>query len=180
MSSPVTGPEHLPGPNTNGEVRSRTVTWFDPVETAKRLAKLSGLEAMRALMRGEVPPPPIATTLEMWPIEVDEGRAVFAVEPAEFHYNPIGVVHGGLAATLLDSAMGCAVQTTLPAGTGYTTLDLHTNFVHPITVETGRVRCEGVVLHRGRTVATAEGRVVAEETGRLVAHGTTTCLVLER
>ena len=179
MSQPITGPAHLPVPSTNGAVRSRTVTWADPVETAPRLASMSGLAAMHALMRGEAPPPPIAALLDMWPIEVDEGRAVFGVTPAEFHYNPIGVVHGGMAATILDSAMGCAVQTTLPAGVGYTTLDLQASFVRAITRDTGPLRCEGTVLHRGRRVATAEGRVIAEATGKLVASGTSTCLIMD-
>jgi uncharacterized protein (TIGR00369 family) len=102
---------------------------------------------------------------------------VFAVTPEEFHYNPIGVVHGGLAATLLDSAMGCAVHSTLPAGTGYTTLEVKVNFARAITRATGRVLCEGTLIHAGRTVATAEGRVFAEDTGKLLAHGTTTCLL---
>ena len=179
MTEPVTGPAHLPAPSSNGAVRSRTLTWADPVATAQRLASMSGLEAMHALMRGEVAPPPIAALLEMWPIEVDEGRAVFGVTPAEFHYNPIGVVHGGLAATILDSAMGCAVHTTLPAGVGYTTLDLQATFVRPITRDTGPLRCEGTVLHRGKRIATAEGRVIAETTGRLVASGTSSCLIID-
>jgi uncharacterized protein (TIGR00369 family) len=164
-------------PTTDTEIRTRTITWADPVETAERLGELSGLEAMQALIDGDVPPPPIAALMDFRPVEVSEGRAVFGVQPAEFHYNPIGVVHGGLVATLLDSAMGCAVQTTLPAGTRYTTLELHTNFVRAITRDTGPLRAEGVVLHRGRTVATAEGRVVEEPSGKLVAHGTTTCLI---
>jgi uncharacterized protein (TIGR00369 family) len=102
---------------------------------------------------------------------------VFAVQPDEYHYNPIGVVHGGLAATLLDSAMGCAVHTTLDAGTGYTTLELKVNYVRGMTRDTGRVRCEATVVRRGGTIATAEGRLIAEETGKLLAHGTTTCLI---
>jgi uncharacterized protein (TIGR00369 family) len=171
MSSPIT---------LGSAVRSRTYTWADPDEAAERLAQMSGLEAMQALLRGEIPPPPIAETLGFRPVEVDEGRVAFGAAPADFHYNPIGVVHGGLAATLLDSAMGCAVQTTLPAGVGYTTLELHTNFVAAITRDTGPMRAEGVVVHRGRTVATAEGRLVVEESGKLLAHGTTTCLVVER
>jgi uncharacterized protein (TIGR00369 family) len=104
---------------------------------------------------------------------------VFAVVPDEYHYNPIGAVHGGLAATLLDSAMGCAVQTTLGPDIGYTTLELKVNYVRPITLETGRILCEGSVIHRGGTVATAEGRITAERTGKLLAHGTTTCLVFD-
>jgi uncharacterized protein (TIGR00369 family) len=100
------------------------------------------------------------------------------VRPDEYHYNPIGTVHGGLAATLLDSAMGCAVETTLDSGVAYTTLELKVNYVRPMTRDTGRVRCEATVVHRGGTIATAEGRAIAAETGKLIAHGTTTCLVL--
>jgi uncharacterized protein (TIGR00369 family) len=98
--------------------------------------------------------------------------------PGPQHYNPIGSVHGGLAATLLDSAMGCAVHSTLPDATGYTTLELKVNFTRPITVDTGRTLCEGTVVHRGGRVATAEGRLWAERSGKLLAHGTTTCLLV--
>ena len=157
--------------------RTRTISWMDPVPTALRGLEMSGLEYLRALMAGELPPPPIAMTLGMEPIEVEEGRAVFAALPAEYHYNPIGVVHGGLAATLLDSATGCAVQTTLPAGVAYTTLEMKTNFVAAITRDTGRVLCEAEIVHRGRTIATAEGRLRAEAGGKLLAHGTSTCLI---
>jgi uncharacterized protein (TIGR00369 family) len=158
--------------------RERTITWEDPVPTAASGRGLSGLEYMRAIAAGEFPPPPIAVLMGFELVSVEEGRAVFAVTPQEFHYNPIGVVHGGLAATLLDSAMGCAVHSTLPAGTAYTTLEVKVNFARAITRDTGRVRCEGTVIHRGRTVATADGRVFAEDTGKLLAHGTTTCLLL--
>jgi uncharacterized protein (TIGR00369 family) len=157
--------------------RERTIAWDDPVAAAARGKGLSGLEYMSAIAAGEIPPPPIAVLLGFELAEVEEGRAVFAVMPQEFHYNPIGVVHGGLAATLLDSAMGCAVHSTLPAGVGYTTLEFKVNFARPITGDTGRVVCEGTLIHRGRTVATAEGRVIAEDTGKLLAHGTTTCLL---
>jgi uncharacterized protein (TIGR00369 family) len=132
---------------------------------------------MQALQKDDVPPPPIAVLLDMSLIEVQPGRAVFELEPAEFHYNPIGMVHGGVLTTLLDSAMGCAVHAMLPAGTGYTTLELKTNFLRRVTTETGRLRCEGTVIHLGRTIATAEGRVM-DQSGRLVAHATTTCLVV--
>ncbi|MBA3331831.1 MAG: PaaI family thioesterase, partial [Actinobacteria bacterium] len=108
---------------------------------------------------GVVPPPPIAELLGFALELVEEGRAVFAGEPGEHHYNPIGAVHGGLAATLLDSAMGCAVQSRLPAGARWTTLELGVSFVRPIEADTGRVLAEGTVIHLGRTIATAEGRV---------------------
>jgi uncharacterized protein (TIGR00369 family) len=157
--------------------RERTIAWQDPMVAATSARGLSGLEYMRAIASGEIPPPPIAVLLGFELVEIEEGRAVFAVTPEEFHYNPIGVVHGGLAATLLDSAMGCAVHSTLPAGTGYTTLEVKVNFARPITRETGRVRCEGTLIHGGRSVATADGRVIAEDTGKLLAHGTTTCML---
>ena len=143
-------------------------------------AGLSGLEYIRAMADGKLPRPPIAVTMELTGIEADEGRAVFVGEPGEFLYNPIGVVHGGFAMTILDSAMGVAVHTTLAVGERYTTLETKVNFVRPITVDTGRVRCEGVVVHRGGRVATAEGKLFAEKTGKLLAHGTTTCLVIPR
>jgi uncharacterized protein (TIGR00369 family) len=126
---------------------------------------------------GELPPPPFASLLNFDLVEVSEGHAAFAVNPAEYHYNPIGVVHGGLAATLLDSAMGCAVHSMLPAGAGYTTLEIKVNFIRAMTAETGRLRCEANVVHSGARTATAEGRIV-DEAGKLYAHGTTTCLIL--
>ena len=142
------------------------------------MTSLSGLEYMRAIASGEAEPPPIARLLGFGVVEVDEGRAVFTADPGPQHYNPIGVVHGGLAATLLDSAMGCAVHTTLPAGWSYGTLDLSARFVRPITSDTGRIVCEGVVVHRGRKTATTEGRVWAEDSGKLLAHGTGSALLL--
>jgi uncharacterized protein (TIGR00369 family) len=156
--------------------RERTYAWADPLETLSQLAGRSGLDALRAISSGEVPSPPIAHTLGFCGFEVEEGRATFLVEPAEFHYNPIGVVHGALALALLDSAMGCAVHSTLAAGDTYTTLEVKANFVRPLTTETGLVRCTGAVVHAGRTTATAEGRVV-DENGRLYAHGTSTLLL---
>ena len=160
--------------------RSRTYSWDDPMALRNAGVGLSGLEYLKAVFERKLPPPPVAMTLDFSGAEVEEGRAVFVGQPAEFHYNPIGVVHGGYAMTLLDSAMGCAVHSTLAAGEGYTSLETSVNFVRPITVETGRVRCEATVLHRGGRVATAEGRLIAEDTGKLLAHGTTTCLVMKR
>jgi len=157
--------------------RSRVTTWEDPRETFSRIQGLDGLDALRAMAAGELPPPPIAQTLGFRLIEVERGRATFTVEPSEFHYNPIGVVHGGLALTLLDSAMGCALQSTLDAGVAYTTLEVKANFVRSLTSDTGEVRCTGTVLHAGRTVATAEGRIEGPD-GRLYAHGTSTLLIL--
>jgi uncharacterized protein (TIGR00369 family) len=120
---------------------------------------------------------PIGKLMGFRPVELEEGRVRFEAVPRREHYNPIGSVHGGLAATLLDTAMGCAVHSTLPDATGYTTLELKVNFTRPITVDTGRVLCEGTLVHRGGRVATAEGRLWAEASGKLLAHGTTTCLI---
>lgn len=156
--------------------RTRTVTWDDPMVYLPLGQQTNGLELMRMMIAGKIPPPPIARLMNFTLVEVDEGRAVFAVEPAEFHYNPIGVVHGGLISTLLDSALGCAVHTTLPAGTTYTSLELHVNFVRPLTRTTGEVRCEARVLHTGRRMATAEAKVT-DAAGKLYGHGTTTCMV---
>jgi uncharacterized protein (TIGR00369 family) len=140
------------------------------------LAKRDGLTVLRAIIAGELPPPPIAVLMGFELVEVDDGRALFAVEPGPQHYNPIGVVHGGLAATLIDSATGCAVHTTLPPGATFTTLDLQARYVRAITADTGRVLCEGTVVHRGRTVATAQA-TVTEAGGRLLAHGTASLLI---
>ena len=150
-----------------------TTVDHDPVEAAQRLAELDGLSALRAIVAGEIPPPPIGVLLGFEPVEVEEGRVVFAVEPGPQHYNPIGSV---LAATLIDSATGCAVHSTLPAGVGYTTIDLQVRYVRGITRDTGRILCEGTVVHRGRTIATAEARVTAGD--RLLAHGTAGVLIL--
>jgi uncharacterized protein (TIGR00369 family) len=157
--------------------RSRTIEWSDPVATAAAGAEMAGLDYMRALVAGELPPAPIAVTMNMRPTELEEGRVVFAGQPGEEHYNPIGVVHGGYAATILDSVLGCAVHTTLPAGVAYTSLGLEVKYVRPITRDTGRVLAEGVVLHRGRRQATAEARLTAEDTGKLLATGTSTLMI---
>lgn len=157
--------------------RERTYGWEDPHRGAKAARTMTGMEYLRRMVAGEFPPPPIAHTLGFTLAELDEGRAVFALEPAEFHYNPIGMVHGGVAATLLDSAMGCAVHTLLPAGVGYTTLELKVNLVRAMTVDTGPTRCEGTVLHLGRTTALAEAKLT-DAKGRLLAHATSTCMLL--
>ncbi len=156
--------------------RSRTITWEDPSIVPAATAGRSGLEVLRDIAAGKLPPPPITSTLGFRGVSFEEGKAVFEGEPDESVYNPIGVVHGGYAMTLLDSAMGCAVQSTLKAGERYTTLEVKTNFVRPITIDTGRVRCEGTIVYRGGTIATAEGRLTNSE-GKLLAHATTTCLI---
>jgi uncharacterized protein (TIGR00369 family) len=149
----------------------------DPLALAARGRELSGLDYVRAIFGGELPPPPIATLMGFRGVEAEPGRAVFEMEAGPQHYNPIGSVHGGVALTLLDSAMGCAIHTLLEQGVGYTTIEVKTNFVRPIRADTGVIRCEGTVLHAGTRVATAEGRVT-DAAGKLLAHGTTTCLII--
>jgi len=143
--------------------RTRTITWEDPRALAKAAVGLTGMEYLQKIVAGELPPPPIGVLLNFGIVELSEGHAVFTVEPAEYHYNPIGVVHGGLAATLLDSAMGCAVHSTLPAGASYTTLEIKVNFLRPMSAETGLVRCEADIIHVGGRTAVAEGRILDEK-----------------
>jgi uncharacterized protein (TIGR00369 family) len=158
------------------EKRTRTTSWEDPMTGAALGATMSGIEYLQAMLAGKIPAPPIAVTMDFRLAEVSEGRAIFTGTPAEFHYNPIGVVHGGLVATLLDSALGCSIHSMLPAGTGYTTLELHVNFVRPLTRDTGEIRCEANVLHIGRRLGTAEAKVL-DIAGKLYGHGTTTCMI---
>lgn len=159
-------------------MRALTVAWSDPHALAEAGRSMSGLEFLQALVAGRLPPPPIAQLLGFRLVEVAPGHAVFECTPGEQHYNPIGVVHGGLAMTLLDSAMGCCVQTKMPAGTGYTTLEAKTNLVRAITSATGTVRAIGRLIHAGSRIATAEGRI-EDAAGKLYAHATTTCIVLQ-
>jgi uncharacterized protein (TIGR00369 family) len=156
--------------------RTRTVTWDDPHISAQAAPSMPGLAYLRTIARGELPAPPLMLLLGMTLEEVDEGRVVFTVEPAEYHYNPIGSVHGGLACTLFDSAMGCAIHSTLPAGVGYTTIELKVNLLRPITTKTGKISCEGTVIHVGGRIATAEARLV-DTAGKLYGHATTTCML---
>jgi uncharacterized protein (TIGR00369 family) len=157
-------------------LRTRTFSWDDPLEIAAAISELSGLERMRQVIAGELPAPPIAQLMNIRLVEADEGRVVFEGIPEEDHYNPIGMVHGGFAATILDSAMGCAVHTLLPARVAYTTLEFKLNFIKALTVNSGPVRAIGTVLHGGRTTSLAEGRLVSAN-GTLYAHATTTCLL---
>ena len=155
--------------------RSRTYQWNDPTPGIEYGTKVSGLEFLQAMLEGKVPAPPIAHSLDFKLDHVEEGRAVFISTPQEFHYNPLGTAHGGYAATLLDSAMGVAILTTMPQGITYTTVELHVNYVRPMLTHTGKITCEGTVIHAGRKIATAEGRIL-DENGKLYAHGTTTCI----
>lgn len=140
---------------------------------------LSGMQMLEAIFSGDIPPAPMGVTLDFVPIHMESGVAVFQGRPQRRHYNPMGTVHGGWFATLLDSAVGCAVHSTLPAGKGYTTLELKVNMVRALNDGVPLVRAEGKVIHTGRQVATAEGRLVGPD-GKLYAHATTTCLILEQ
>jgi uncharacterized protein (TIGR00369 family) len=146
--------------------------------TAQDLMSMSGLDAMRALLAGKYEPPSIATTLGFRLVEAADGFAVFEGDPSDRILNPLGIVHGGFALTLIDSCTGCAAHTTLPAGVGYTTVETKVNFVRAITADTGPVRAEGRVVAQGRTIITAEGKIT-DARGKLLAHGTSTLLVMK-
>lgn len=139
---------------------------------------LSGLEFFRRMMAGEFPLPPMVALLGFHLREVEEGRVVFEAQPTASIYNGMDVAHGGYAATLLDTAMSCAVNTAMPAGRRFTTLELKVNLTRPIRVEVGPIRCEGRLLHAGSRTATAEGRIL-DANGKMYAHGTTTCIVID-
>jgi uncharacterized protein (TIGR00369 family) len=156
--------------------RTRTTTWTEPAPALTLGRSMSGLEFLLATQRGEIPPPPSHLLLGIKPTSVERGRVVMGLTPDEHHYNPVGVVQGGLVATLLDAAMGCAVASTLEAGSGYTTLELKVNFLRALTAETGPVEAEGRIIHEGGRVALAQGQVTDRD-GNLYAHGTTTCLL---
>jgi len=157
--------------------RTLSITWNDPMSLSEAGRSMPGIEFLRAMRDGRLPHPPICALLNYKLVEVEPGYAVFEITAGEQHYNPIGVVHGGIAMTLLDSAMGCAVQTQMPAGGGYTTLEAKTNLVKAITSVTGKLRAIGKVVHLGKRVATAEARL-EDQAGKLYAHATTTCIVL--
>jgi uncharacterized protein (TIGR00369 family) len=146
------------------------------VVPADTLLSESGLDFLKGVIDGRHPAPPIAQTLGFALVAVEKGRVIFEGTPQHKHYNPIGVVHGGFAMTLLDSALGCAVHTTLDRGDAYTTLEIKVNLVRPLTKDTGLIRAEGRILHRGRTLGTAEGEI-KDAGGKLYAHATTTCMI---
>src|SRR5215213_7096579 len=163
---------------TQKETRTRTFSWTSPAEHAALLATTGGLELLRGMAAGELPPPPIMSLIDLSGMEVEEGSVTFYLEPQEFHYNPLGTVHGGVISTLLDSAAACSLHSTLPAGVGYTSLDLNVKFLRAVTVTSGRVTCRGSVLQRGRRTALGEARMT-DAAGRLVAHATSSCLIFD-
>lgn len=157
--------------------RSLTVSWSDPMQMAQAARGLAGIDFLRGVRDGTIQSAPIQELVGMKLVEVDPGRAVWEVVPGEQHYNPIGTVHAGVAATLLDSAMACAVHSSLPPGKGYTTLEFKINLVRAVTIKSGVLRAVGKVVHGGKTTATAEGRL-EDASGALYAHATTTCIIL--
>src|SRR3954466_1865408 len=156
--------------------RTRTYHWEDPAALADIAGRMAGIDFLRELHAGRLPAPPVNHTLDFTLEEVEPGRAVFALTPGEEHYNPIGSVHGGIFATLLDSAAGCAVQSTLPQGMAYTSLDLTVKFLRRITVDTGTVRAIGTVVNKSRQTALAQAQLV-DAKDRLLAHATSSCLL---
>jgi uncharacterized protein (TIGR00369 family) len=150
--------------------------WTYGVVSRETLTGASGLDFLQGILAGRHPAPPFAQATEIFLSEAEAGRVVFEGTPSERFFNPLGTVHGGWTATILDSAMACAVHSTLKPGEGYTTLEFKLNYVRAVLPTTGRVRCEGKLIHRGATTATSEGRLV-DERGRLLAHGTETCMI---
>jgi uncharacterized protein (TIGR00369 family) len=160
----------------NDRRRTRTVTWLDPARVLAAANAMSGIDFLRAVKSGTLSPAPMVQLVGLTPELAEEGRVIFSMLPAEFQYNTMGVVHGGAIATLVDTALGCAVLSTMPQGASHTTVELHMNFVRPVTEATGRITCEAIVLHSGRRIATAEAKV-RDEAGTLYAHASTTCSV---
>jgi len=156
--------------------RTRTYSWADPAATLAALPTMPGIEVLSAIRRGELPPPPLSETLEIEPVEVSHGRVRFALTPHEMHYNPLGTVHGGVIAALLDSAAACAVHSVLPAGVGYTSLDLTVKYLRPISAGTGRVTVTGTLLSKGSRTALAEARLT-DSRDRLLAYASSSCMI---
>lgn len=160
-----------------GNLRVRQVSWGDPDIGIAASRSLSGLDFVRKIASGEIPKPPTFELIDFSLVEAEFGRVVAEIVPAEFHYNPAGVVHGGIVCTLLDSVLGLAVLTRQAVGFGFTTLEVKVNFVRPISIETGPLLASGQVVHPGARISTSEGQLV-DRSGKLFAHGTATCMVL--
>jgi uncharacterized protein (TIGR00369 family) len=159
-----------------GTPRIHTVTWEDPRISARDAGSLSGLDYLRAIKEGNISPPPIAMLIGYRISEIEAGRAVFELEPAEYHYNPFATVHGGIACTLLDTTMTASVLSTLPIGVSCSTLDIKVTFFRAITVDTGTVRCEAKILHSGNRITTAEATLMDDQ-GKSYAHAVGTCMI---
>lgn len=157
--------------------RERSYTWGDPLALATAAQGLSGRDFLALVGSGELPVPPAGATTGIVPVDIGDGTVIFQLMPAEWHYNPIGSVHGGILATLADTALGCAIHTKLPVGTGYTSLDLTIKFTRAATLESGMLTCRGQVMSIGRRTGTAEARIT-DSADRVVAHAVATCLIM--
>ena len=156
--------------------RSRTIQWEDPLRGATEAKGMSGFDYLKSMSDGGLPLPPLLYTLDFKVESLERGQAIFSFEPQEFHYNPIGTVHGGVISAILDSAMGCSLHSLLPAGTGYTTLELKVNFLKSITIRTGLLKAVGKVIYSGSKTALTEAQLI-DSTGTIYAHGLSTCLI---
>lgn len=158
--------------------RTRTISWDDPATGVAQAMNMSGYDYLQAMLKGDLPAPPLLKALDLQAVSFEKGVAVFSFIPQEFHYNPIGSVHGGVITAILDSAMGCSLQSLLPAGTGYTTLDLKINFLKAITLKSGQLTATGKIIHAGSRTALVEAQLT-DETGKVYAHGLSTCMILK-
>lgn len=156
--------------------RKRTYEWMNPLETAEKAKTMSGLDFLNGISKGEIPPPPIAETLDFHPLSVEIGKVVFEFEAKEYHYNPIGCVHGGVISTVLDTVMGCAVHSKLPQGVAYTTLEFKINFIRAVTIKSGKMKAEGRIIHLGKNTALVEADL-RDEQENVYAHGVSTCMI---
>jgi uncharacterized protein (TIGR00369 family) len=161
-----------------GAPSSKVITWYDPLVTSAAAAGMSGLEFLRAIRDGKLPPPPIAALLGFRPVEIEEGLVVFEGTPDESVYNPIGVVHGGLVCTLADTVAACAVHSTLPVGLAYTSIDLNVSYTRPVTKDSGTLRATGTVVKPGRRVAFSKAEIL-DGRGKVVATATSSCLIMQ-
>jgi len=159
--------------------RSRTITWKDPMEGAGKAMTMSGLDYLQAMTDGEIALPPLLHTLDFAAEHFEKGEAIFSFEPQEFHYNPIGSVHGGVISAILDSAMGCTLHSTLEVGVGYTTLELKVNFLKGVTIKTGKLQAVGKVIHAGRSTALVEAQLI-DRNGTVYAHAVSTCMIIRK
>jgi uncharacterized protein (TIGR00369 family) len=157
--------------------RERTFTWGNPLIGASAGLKMSGIDYLKAMQQRALPLPPIFEMIDVNEIDIESGKVTFYFTPAEFHYNPIGTVHGGVITVLLDSAMGCTLHTLLPEGVVYTTIELKVNFLRPVTTKTGRMSCVGKVLNHGSKIGLVEAQLMDEQ-GKIYAHATSTCMIL--
>lgn len=157
--------------------RIRTYEWVDPIETAQKASTMAGYDFLKGILEGTIPSPPIAQTLDFKPSSLERGKVSFEFAPKEFHYNPIGSVHGGVISTVLDTVLGCALHSMLPAGVAYTSLELKVNFLKAVRINSGVLRAEGRLIHLGKSTALVEADL-KDSDGKLYAHAVSTCLIL--